>query len=156
MKLQRIISGGQTGVDQGALDAAMSLEMEHGGTCPRGRRSESGPIPERYVLTEHSSDKYPPRTAQNVCDADATMILLAGKRVTRGTRLTCKIARDRGTSWCAFNMSSPTAEDKAVAWLKEVDPAVLNVAGPRETSSPGIQRTTADFVSRVIRRFREK
>jgi hypothetical protein len=134
----------------------MAIGINHGGVCPQGRRSEAGPIPERYALTEHSSEKYPPRTAQNVCDADATMVLLAGTHVSRGTKLTCKIARDRKRPWCAFNMSTPNAVDKAVDWLRQVDPEVLNVAGPRETSSPGIQRTTADFVSMVMRRFREK
>ncbi len=32
----KIVSGGQTGVDRGALDAAIELGMDHGGKCPRG------------------------------------------------------------------------------------------------------------------------
>lgn len=155
MRLRRIISGGQTGVDRGGLEAAMELELEHGGTCPAGRLAEDGTIPDRYVLEEHTSAKYPPRTAKNICDADATIILTVGKRVTPGTRLTAKIAHERKKPWCAFALDSPQAAEKAVEWLREIDPEILNVAGPRESKAPGIQRTACAFLSMVIGRLRE-
>ena len=156
MRLRRIISGGQTGVDRGGLDAAMSLGLEHGGTCPSGRRAEDGSIPARYVMEEHSSWGYPPRTAKNVADADATLILTLGKHVTAGTRLTAKIAQGSEKPWLAVNMESPQAVDKAVDWLRDLDIVVLNIAGPRETKFRGIQRTTAAYLRMVIDRLREK
>jgi len=160
MRLRRIISGGQTGVDRGALDAAMALGIEHGGTCPAGRLAEDGAIPSRYQLKEHSSPKYPPRTAKNICDADATMILVLKLPhrvpVTPGTKLTAKIAHERGKPWRAFNLGSQKAVQDAVDWLRETDPEVLNVAGPRETKFPNIQRKAAEFLSMVIGRLREK
>jgi hypothetical protein len=156
MKLRRIISGGQTGVDRGGLDAAMSLGLEHGGTCPAGRRAEDGAIPAHYVLEEHSSWGYPPRTAKNVADADATLILILGQHVTAGTRLTAKLAQESGKPWLAVNMESPQAVDKAVDWLFELELEVLNIAGPRETKFRGIQRTTAAYLRMVIDRLREK
>jgi hypothetical protein len=55
----RIISGGQTGVDRAALDVALELGLACGGWCPKGRRAEDGPIPERYPLTETTSPRYP-------------------------------------------------------------------------------------------------
>lgn len=155
MKLRQIISGGQTGVDRGALDAAMELGLEHGGSCPAGRRAEDGVIPERYVLEEHTSAKYPPRTAKNVCDADATLILVSGKRVTPGTRLTAKIAHERGKPWLAADLTKPDHLSKVVEWLREIDPEILNVAGPRESKFRGIQETTSTFVGRVLSRLRE-
>jgi hypothetical protein len=155
VKLQRIISGGQTGVDRGGLDAALSLGLDHGGTCPAGRRAEDGAIPARYVLVEHASYGYPPRTRQNVHDADATLILTLGKHVTAGTRLTAKLAQEAGKPWLAVNMESPQAVDNLWTWLLEVDPAVLNVAGSRESKYPGIQRTAAAFLRMVIGRLRE-
>ena len=155
MKLRRIISGGQTGADQGGLDAALSLGLEHGGTCPRGRRSEDGPIPNHYVLVEHSSPSYPPRTAKNVADADATLILTMGTHVTPGVRLTAKLAQESGKPWLAVNLESPQAVDKLGMWLREADPEVLNVAGPRESKVRGIQRTVAAFLRTVIGRLRE-
>jgi hypothetical protein len=155
MRLRRIISGGQTGVDRGGLEAAMELGLEHGGMCPAGRRAEDGPIPPQYVLEEHWSSAYPPRTRKNVFDADATLILTLGKHVTAGTRLTANLAKESGKPWLAVNMESPQAVDNLLTWLEEVDPEVLNVAGARESKFRGIQRTTAAFLSIVIGRLRE-
>ena len=56
--LKMVVSGGQTGVDRAALDAAMSLGLTVGGYCPRGRKAEDGKIPERYPLTETTSSDY--------------------------------------------------------------------------------------------------
>jgi len=50
--LKKVISGGQTGVDRAALDAAMKLGIEVGGWCPKGRRALDGLIPVKYPLTE--------------------------------------------------------------------------------------------------------
>jgi hypothetical protein len=60
--IEKIISGGQTGVDRAALDVALQLGIACGGWCPKGRRAEDGPIPERYPLKETSSPAYPQRT----------------------------------------------------------------------------------------------
>ena len=75
----KIVSGGQTGVDRGALNAAIALGIEHGGWCPAGRVSEDGTIPSRYEMTETDSADYPTRTQQNVIDSDATLILYEQK-----------------------------------------------------------------------------
>ena len=91
----KIISGGQTGVDRGALDAAMELGIPHGGWCPRGRTAEDGRIPDRYQLRETDSPDYSFRTEQNVLDSDATLILYRG-RIAGGTELTLRLARQHG------------------------------------------------------------
>ena len=41
----KIISGGQTGADQAALDAAIELTIPYGGWLPKGRKTEDGPLP---------------------------------------------------------------------------------------------------------------
>jgi hypothetical protein len=51
----KIISGGQTGADRAALDAAIIHGIPCGGWCPKIRRAEDGPIPERYPLKETTS-----------------------------------------------------------------------------------------------------
>jgi hypothetical protein len=81
MPPSKIISGGQTGVDRAALDAAIELGIPHGGHCPRGRRAEDGRIPDRYQLTETDSAQYRVRTERNVLDADATLILCRGRMI---------------------------------------------------------------------------
>lgn len=94
---ERILSGGQTGVDRAALG------IPCGGWCPRGRRAEDGPIPERYPLTETRSARYAVRTRFNVRDSDGTLVLagalagvLAGGEPQGGTRLTIELANKLG------------------------------------------------------------
>ena len=72
--LTRIVSGGQTGVDRGALDAALQAGFPCGGWCPRGRRAEDGPIDMSYPLVELAGG-YTARTLANVRDSDATAII---------------------------------------------------------------------------------
>jgi len=64
--IERIISGGQSGVDRAALDVAMEVGIPCGGWCPKGRRAEDGRIPAHYPLQEASSKEYPLRTRLNL------------------------------------------------------------------------------------------
>ena len=73
--LKKIVSGGQTGVDRGALDAALPRGFPCGGYCPAGRRAEDGRIPARYPLEELSSPHYQVRTRRNVEESDGTLII---------------------------------------------------------------------------------
>ena len=50
--VEKIISGGQTGVDRAALDVALELGIPCGGRYPNGRKAEDGAIPARYPLQE--------------------------------------------------------------------------------------------------------
>jgi hypothetical protein len=86
-KLLKVISGGQTGVDRGALDAALALQVECGGWCPEGRLAEDGIIPKRYPVMELANGGYPERTARNVADSDGTLVISNGKPIG-GTRET--------------------------------------------------------------------
>lgn len=158
----RIISGGQTGADQGGLDASIALEAQgllppHGGTCPRHRRSEDGRIPLKYNLQEHSSPQYPPRTAKNVADADVTLVLFRGKYGV-GSKLTLDIAKRTGKNAMALDI---TYEDclPLVAGIvygaihrakKEGREAVINIAGPRESSDPGLQAAVKEFLIKAL------
>jgi hypothetical protein len=83
----KIISGGQTGVDRGALDAALAFEVECGGWCPAGRLAEDGTIPKSYPVMELANAGYAERTARNVADSDGTLVISKGEPVG-GTRET--------------------------------------------------------------------
>src|SRR5205814_7631989 len=77
-ELLKVISGGQTGVDRGALDAALALQIECGGWCPEGRLAEDGTIPKRYPVMELPNAGYAERTARNVADSDGTLVISNG------------------------------------------------------------------------------
>lgn len=139
--LQRVISGGQTGVDRGALEAAISLEIEHGGSCPRGRLAEDGRVPDEFQLTELVSPKYSVRTEQNVIDSDGTLIIY-NRKFSAGTALTHRMTAKNNKPVCLFDLTRPVELEEVVAWMREQKVATLNCAGPRESSAPGIQRVT--------------
>ncbi len=134
--VQKIVSGGQTGVDQGALDAAIALGIEHGGWCPRGRICETGVIPSRFRLRETDSERYSVRTERNVVDSDATLIVHYGP-LTGGTALTAELAeRHRRPCYCVDLAAGPPDLEDLRQWLREHRVRVLNVAGPRASGYP--------------------
>ena len=92
--IKKIISGGQTGADRGALDAALKLDFPCGGWCPKGRRAEDGPLDPKYPLMDTPGSDYETRTEWNVRDSDGTLILTHGSEDEQegGTALTIEIA----------------------------------------------------------------
>ena len=151
--VDRVVSGGQTGVDRGALDAAIELGIEHGGWCPKGRRAEDGTIPLRYELRENETADYSVRTEQNVIDSDGTLILFRQK-LSGGTRLTKQIAEKRDRPCLTLNLSEIDDESEAVdlvlGWLRENSIRVLNCAGPRESGARGIRKQACRVLSLVL------
>lgn len=133
----RLVSGGQTGVDRGALDAAIELGIPHGGWCPRGRLAEDGRIPSRYRLAETGSPEYVVRTEKNVLDSDATLILCCG-RPRGGTELTLRLASQHGKPCLVVDLDAPPEPGALRRWVSQHAAGTLNVAGPRESQNPGI------------------
>ncbi|MEE4118228.1 MAG: putative molybdenum carrier protein [Paracoccaceae bacterium] len=137
----RIASGAQTGVGLAALDAALDLRLETGGWVPRGRRNEAGPIPERSPgLAEAESAAPAVRTDLNVRRSDATLILARDTGASPGTALTERRARARGRPCRRVPLDGGAvgAAGASRPWLEAPRPAVPNVAGPSESSAPGI------------------
>ncbi|HMO13816.1 MAG TPA: putative molybdenum carrier protein [Pirellulaceae bacterium] len=152
--LRKIISGGQTGVDRGALDAAIEANFEHGGWCPRGRIAEDGPIEECYSMRETPTRDYAERTERNVIESDGTLILYDNK-IQGGTRLTKVLALQHQRPFHAVNLGEPIDFAAIVAWIESNNIAVLNVAGPRESGSPGIGNQARNFVFHLLQLIRE-
>ncbi len=142
------MSGGQTGVDRGALDAAIALGVPCGGWCPRGRRAEGAPIPDAYPLRETPTAAYPERTAWNVRDSDGTLVLALGVP-SGGTALTAALARRAGKPVLVVAPATDRVAE-AAAWLARERIRTLNVAGPRESEAPGIHDLTVAFLSALL------
>lgn len=147
----RIISGGQTGVDRAALDAAIELGIPCGGFVPRGRKAEDGPLEERYPMTECDSKEYPVRTEKNVSAANATLVLVR-REPTGGTRLTIELCARHRKPCRVVRIAPPGPALVSIReFLEEVRPRVLNVAGPRESTEPGIQAQARDLLMECLR-----
>lgn len=148
-RLRKLISGGQTGVDRAALDAALSAGLACGGWCPRGRRAEDGPLDPRYPLRETPGSDYAERTRWNVRDADATLILASGS-LRGGTALTRRCARARRRPCRVVDPADPRAAEAICSWLAAGGFEVLNVAGPRESQQPGIYASSRQLLDAVL------
>ena len=138
MPLARIVSGGQTGVDRGALDAALGAGFPCGGWVAEGRAAEDGPVPERYPLRELAGAGYEERTLQNVLDSDGTAILYSGA-LEGGTRQTMVHCVEHGKPFeliDATRIAPREAASRISAFVERYRLAVLNVAGPRASKWP--------------------
>ena len=149
--MHKIISGGQTGADRAALDAAIELGIACGGWCPKGRASEDGPIPDHYLLTATPSSDPTQRTEWNVRDADATLIIARGK-LTDGTRLTQRLARSLEKPCLVVKDAQETSAARIRAWIQEHQVNVLNVAGPRDSNDPQIYDLARQLLSTALAR----
>lgn len=157
MTLARIVSGGQTGADQGAWDAAIYCDLPYGGWVPKGRIAENGVIPAKYEgFQETTSKDYLIRTRANVVDSDATVVFCYGPP-TGGSARTVTFAETLGRPHLAVDLRQPRAAvvDAVARWIQTTcpSPLTLNVAGTRESGAPGIRSVVCarlvDVISRV-------
>ena len=155
-RLIKIISGGQTGADQGGLYAAHDLAIPTGGIAPQDWLTEEGPQRELlrgFGLTECSEPGYSPRTRANVLGSDGT--LLVGQFQRGGSALTHKIAEQAGKPMFFLEFASRPDSSRVEEfrfWLHRHRIRVLNVAGNRESQSPGIQEFTREFLVLALQR----
>ncbi|HXT50860.1 MAG TPA: putative molybdenum carrier protein [Thermoanaerobaculia bacterium] len=150
MRLAKVISGGQTGVDQAALRAAEACGLSIGGWCPPGRESEAGPIPARFPLRETPAERSADapevprslRTEWNVRDADAVLVLMAPRDAAEdpGSAWAVECARRFGKPLLVCDPADPDATTRIVTWLRDspVAIATLSVGGPSERTQPGV------------------
>lgn len=150
--IEKIVSGGQTGVDRAALDWALQHGVAHGGWCPKGRLAVDGLLPERYLLRETDSAGYRQRTKLNIRDSDATLIFNTGV-LDGGTLQTVRFVQTLGKPHLVAQLDDLAQENmlrRIRAWLVDGQFSVLNVAGPREEKRPGIYASVAGLLDAYL------
>lgn len=149
--LARLVSGGQTGADRAALDAALAAGFPCGGWCPSQRKAEDGPIPARYPLQELNGG-YSARTRANVKHSDATLIVYHTS-ISGGTASTLRFCKQQQRP-CQLIDSTQLDVQQAVAMIEHFiaqhQVETLNVAGPRASGCPSIYAYTRDVLAQVI------
>ena len=152
--LKKIVSGGQTGVDRAALDAAIRMGIPHGGWIPKGRLTEDGPLPDMYALEEMPTENYAERTEKNVVDSDGTLIISRGP-LSGGTDYTRKMALKHGKQMLHIDLALvPNPRDAAslvTSWLEMQRIETLNVAGPRASKEPAIYVEALSILTLIAR-----
>lgn len=148
------MSGGQTGVDRAALHAAVEAGLPIGGWCPKGRLAEDGVIPADLPLQEAESGDYAVRTEKNVLDSDGTLVISEGP-LQGGTELTVKLALRHGKPLTVVDIANPPDIAALTRWVRDHGIRVLNVAGPRESSRPGIYTAAKRYLREFFRRLNE-
>jgi hypothetical protein len=150
--LKKIISGGQTGADQAALDVAIRLGIPYGGWIPKGRLTEEGRLDSKYKLKEMETTNYNKRTEQNVIDSDGTLIISHGK-LTGGSDYTREMALLHHRPWLHIDLNKTgafQAAGKIKSWITENEIEVLNVAGSRASKDPVIYQDTVDIIETIF------
>ena len=152
MILKKIVSGGQSGADQGGLIAAKKAGLETGGWIPKGFLTEFGKKPElgtEYGLVEHTSSSYVPRTYANAKDSDGT-IRIAYDFHSAGEICTLKAINQYNKPYFDVNVFGPQEHENAAQWIIENQIQVLNVAGNRESKCPGLEEFTINYLLEVF------
>lgn len=157
--IEKIISGGQTGVDQAALCVAEKMGISLGGWCPLGGLDENQQsIFKKYPLKEITgltfSDSVSERTKRNIEDSDGTLIILPSipipKNIQDGTLLTINHALEKRKPFLMIAVNDETALDQFRNWVHEHSIHILNVAGPRESSCPGIYHQSCELLQNLL------
>lgn len=141
MRMLKVISGGQTGADQGGLLGAVDAGFDTGGYAPKNFLTEKGPDPSlaRFGMIDSGLD-YVGRTRMNAAEADVTFWFGTGD--SRGFFATRRECKNAGKSFVV----EPTSEHIST-YIKEHNCHIINIAGNRESLSPG----TCDRVRKIIR-----
>jgi len=149
--IKKVISGGQTGADMGGLKAAKAFMLQTGGTAPKNFRTENGanlglgPI---YGLVESNSNDYKSRTEKNILDSDGTVIFMY--EVSPGSKLTRAMCEKHKKPLYMIQQESELKADAIQdfqKWIHNNKIQILNVAGNRESVSPGIERSVMIFLT---------
>lgn len=159
MKIKKIISGGQTGVDIAALKVAKKMKIETGGWAPPEIQNEAGLIPAFYNLkpTPQEISLGAPniprsmRTEWNVRDSDGSLIFLPNKEFNcPGTHLAIQTAQNLGKPVFIIYLNEKTSSLDFHKWINENNIRVLSIGGPSESSYKGMENKTTEILINLL------
>ena len=156
VRLSKLITGGQSGVDRAALDVALELGIPYGGWCPAGGWAEDLTEPPGLLalypnLVPTPSADPAERTRWNVRDSDAALVLVASAAdVSPGTNVGVRESDALAKPQLVVDMSRPGAHEQVISYLERFNGIVLSVGGPRESEVPGIYELVTAFLTAVL------
>jgi hypothetical protein len=158
MAVKQVISGGQTGGDMGGLRAATACSIPTGGHCPAGWRTEKGSnlLLRQYGLIQTKSRNYLVRTEKNVCNSDFTIGF--GNKYSSGMKATYRFCNSHDKPF--LHVTDPIRminEEEAYQRIEEEltkhNVEILNIAGNRESTNPGLEKAVKNFLVEVFKRL---
>jgi hypothetical protein len=160
VKILKVVSGGQTGVDQAALQVAIDLGIDHGGWCPPGRICENGIIPSYFDLSETPVECDPTapdiprsqRTFWNIRDSDGALIFSDGTKLQsdRGTKLAIETSKKLGKPYFVIDLNAEIDLNKVKEWMRKFEIEILSVGGPSENTSPGVYQKAYQLLRKLF------
>ncbi len=147
--INKIITGGQSGVDRSALDFSIKHNIPHGGWCPKNRWAEDGRIPDKYNLTETVEESPKSRTYNNVMDSDATLIIFKRNK-DEGTNKTIEFCIRNKKPYFEIDLRKNVEQSEFKEWAALNKIEILNIAGPRESNNPGIYNKISPLLEHLL------
>ena len=148
--IEKIISGGQTGVDRAALDVALTLAIPHGGWCAAGRQADDGPIPAKYQLVETAHLDHTVRSEFNIKGSDGTLMIYRGE-LHGGTAYAVELAKHLDRPVLTLNLEQTPSVASIIDWIKNHNIKTLHIGGQREINNPGIYAQAYTLINALCR-----
>lgn len=143
--IEKIISAGQPGVEQAALDMAIKLGIARGGWIPERHKTEI--LTDIYRL-QVSQGNYSQTTEMNVRDSDGTLIISAGK-LTGSSALSRRLAEKHGCPMLYTDLNLTIAfqaAEKISSWISDHNIKILNITGAESLENIDVYKTAADIL----------
>lgn len=150
--IKKIISGGQTGVEQAALDASIQWKIPHGGWIQRGRKTEAGRLPGKYRLDETDSESNAEKIERNVADSDGTLIISHGLP-SGGSAYAGEKAAELNKPLLHVDLNKVHAFQASHAvkrWISDKNIEILNVTGTKISKDKYIYQATMHLLTTVF------
>jgi len=152
-KPRKIISGGETGVEIGALVGARRTAIPTGGCSVRNFNTEKGSqrdvLKNTFNLVEHPSPFCKDRTIENIVNSDASLIITTTLNSER-TGLAIRTCSKKKKPFIIIDPDQEPVTPKIMLFLNTNKPCTLNITGSKESHSPGISIKTANIVESIF------